>query len=72
MSSSRALPAATLSSLAGQIGGAPAINPCQHPLDGLERAREAAGPDGVVLVAGSIYLIADVLRGPGGGPVSTL
>jgi dihydrofolate synthase/folylpolyglutamate synthase len=31
----------------------------------VERARELAGPDGAVLVTGSIYLIADLVREPG-------
>ncbi|MGA2470663.1 MAG: cyanophycin synthetase [Solirubrobacteraceae bacterium] len=72
-SSPRALPPATLASLAGQIGGAPAIIE-PHPLAALERARVAAGPGGVVLATGSIYLIADLLRGydAGAGTVSTL
>ena len=33
-----------------------------EPHDALAAAREAAGPDGVVLVTGSLYLIADLLR----------
>jgi dihydrofolate synthase/folylpolyglutamate synthase len=70
-SSPRALPAATLASLCGQIGGAPAVLE-PNPYDALERARALAGQDGVVLATGSIYLIADLLRGPGGGIASTL
>lgn len=31
-----------------------------HPADALERARELAGPDGWVLVTGSLYLVGDV------------
>jgi dihydrofolate synthase/folylpolyglutamate synthase len=62
--SPRALPAATLASLAGQLGGATAvIEPDPHAA--LERARALAGRDGVVLATGSIYLIADLLRPPG-------
>ncbi|MBA3327747.1 MAG: hypothetical protein H0T43_05550, partial [Solirubrobacterales bacterium] len=34
------------------------------PHRALSLARELAGPDGVVLATGSIYLIADLLRGP--------
>jgi dihydrofolate synthase/folylpolyglutamate synthase len=41
------------------------------PRRALARARELAGPDGVVLATGSIYLIADLLR-TGGGRVSML
>jgi dihydrofolate synthase/folylpolyglutamate synthase len=70
-SSPRALPPATLASLAGQLGNVPAI---VEPLPerALARARESAGPDGVVLATGSIYLVADLLRGRRGGIVSTL
>jgi dihydrofolate synthase/folylpolyglutamate synthase len=69
--SPRALPAATLASLASQIGRVPAIvEPV--PNRALERARLSAGPDGVVLATGSIYLIADLLRGARGGTASTL
>ena len=35
-------------------------------------ARELAGPDGVVLATGSIYLVADLKRPAGAGPASTL
>ena len=42
------------------------------PERALARARESAGPDGVVLATGSIYLVADLLRGRRGGIVSTL
>jgi dihydrofolate synthase/folylpolyglutamate synthase len=70
-SSPRALPAATLASLAGQIGGAPAtVVSTPHPA--LARARELAGENGVVLATGSIYLIADLLRPPGATVGSTL
>jgi dihydrofolate synthase/folylpolyglutamate synthase len=64
--SPRALPAATLASLAGQIGGAVATV-VVDPRRALARARELAGDDGVVLATGSIYLIADLLR-PQGAP----
>ena len=61
----RALPPATLHSLAGQIspGGPPAeVEP--DPRRALARARELAGSEGAVLATGSIYLIADLVRGP--------
>ncbi len=64
--SPRALPPATLASLAGQIGGAPATV-VMGPHRALARARELAGEDGVVLATGSIYLIADLMR-PEGAP----
>ncbi len=67
--SPRALPAATLASLAGQIGGA-AASVLVDPHLALERARELAGEDGVVLATGSIYLIADLLR-PQGAPAGS-
>ncbi|MCU0313224.1 MAG: hypothetical protein MUC84_04085 [Solirubrobacteraceae bacterium] len=60
----RALPAATLQSLARQIGGPPA-RVVAEPHAALAAAREAAGPGGVALAAGSLYLIADLLRPPG-------
>jgi dihydrofolate synthase/folylpolyglutamate synthase len=56
----RALPPPTLQSLARQLGGPPTeIVP--EPRRALERARELAGPDGVVIATGSLYLIADLL-----------
>jgi dihydrofolate synthase/folylpolyglutamate synthase len=70
-SSPRALPAATLASLAGQIGGAPATV-VAGPHTALARARELAGEAGVVLATGSIYLIADLLRPPGAAAGSQL
>jgi dihydrofolate synthase/folylpolyglutamate synthase len=59
----RALSPATLQSLTQQLAGPPA-RIVADPLRALEEAREAAGPDGVALATGSIYLIAD-LRGGG-------
>jgi dihydrofolate synthase/folylpolyglutamate synthase len=57
----RALPPATLASLARQLGGPPAeIEPQPHRA--LARARALAGGGGVVLATGSIYLIADLVR----------
>lgn len=67
----RALPPPTLQSLADQLGGPPAeIVP--KPGAALERARELAGPGGAVLVTGSIYLIADLLRPAQSGRASML
>jgi len=62
----RALPAPTLQSLARQLGGPPA-RVIADPHDALAAARAAAGPGGVALAAGSLYLIADLLR-PRGAP----
>jgi dihydrofolate synthase / folylpolyglutamate synthase len=60
----RALPAATLESLCGQLGGPPArtVAGARRALD---TARAAAGPGGVAIATGSIYLIADLLRPEG-------
>ena len=69
--SPRALPAATLASLAGQLSETPAFAEPQLE-KALERARALAGPDGVVLATGSIYLVADLSRGSQGGIVSAL
>ncbi|MEA2323597.1 MAG: dihydrofolate synthase / folylpolyglutamate synthase [Solirubrobacteraceae bacterium] len=60
----RALPAATLESLSRQLGGPPA-HTVGEPRRALREARAAAGPDGVVVATGSIYLIADLLRPEG-------
>ena len=56
-----ALPAATLASLARQLGG-PVAHIEPSPRTALARARELAGPGGAVLVTGSIYLLADLAR----------
>ncbi|HEX2103119.1 MAG TPA: cyanophycin synthetase [Solirubrobacteraceae bacterium] len=60
----RALPAATLESLCGQLGGPPART-VPGARRALEAARASAGPDGVAIATGSIYLIADLLRPEG-------
>jgi dihydrofolate synthase/folylpolyglutamate synthase len=60
----RALPAATLESLSGQLGG-PRARTVAEPRRALAAAREAAGPDGLAVATGSIYLIADLLRPEG-------
>jgi dihydrofolate synthase/folylpolyglutamate synthase len=70
--SPRALPPATLESLARQVApdGPPAeIEP--DPRRALALARDRAGEDGAVLVTGSIYLVADLLA-PAGVRASTL
>ena len=67
----RALPPPTLESLAGQLGGPPA-EVIRDPRAALERARELAGPDGLVVATGSIYLVADLLRPAGAGRASML
>jgi dihydrofolate synthase/folylpolyglutamate synthase len=62
----RALPPPTLQSLARQLDGPPS-EVVGDPQVALQRARTLAGPRGVVLATGSIYLIADLLspRRPG-------
>jgi len=65
----RALPPGTLESLAHQVcgGEAPPLWVESEPIRALARARELAGPDGVVLATGSIYLVADLVRPSGAG-----
>ncbi len=67
----RALPPPTLQSLAGQLHG-PSSEIVGAPHAALTRARELAGPDGVVLATGSIYLVADLLALPGARRASML
>lgn len=68
----RALSPATLQSLAWQLGEAPPSELEADPRRALERARGLAGPAGVVLVTGSIYLVADLLRSPSARRASIL
>ena len=67
----RALPPATLASLAAQLGGRPS-EIVADPRAAVARARELAGPDGAVLATGSIYLVADLLAEPGRRRASAL
>jgi dihydrofolate synthase / folylpolyglutamate synthase len=67
----RALPPPTLQSLAGQLGELP-CEVIREPHAALDRAREIAGPGGLVLATGSIYLVADLLRPAGAGRASML
>jgi dihydrofolate synthase/folylpolyglutamate synthase len=67
----RALSPATLASLGSQLGGPPATL-VADPHAAVESARELAGPGGAVLVTGSIYLIADLVRETGGARASRL
>jgi dihydrofolate synthase / folylpolyglutamate synthase len=59
----RALPPATLASLAEQLGGPPS-EIIRDPCAAVARAQELAGPDGAVIATGSIYLVADLLADP--------
>ena len=67
----RALPPATLASLASQLGG-PASEIVPDPHAAVARAQELAGPHGTVLATGSIYLVADLLAEPGRRRASAL
>ena len=67
----RTLPPATLQSLAAQLGY-PLLRVEPDPRRALGVARELAGPDGMVLATGSLYLLADLKRPVGAGPGSTL
>jgi dihydrofolate synthase/folylpolyglutamate synthase len=69
--SPRALPPATLASLCRQLGFTGTVEIVGEARAALQRARTLAGPDGVALATGSIYLIADLLR-PAGAARSTL
>jgi dihydrofolate synthase / folylpolyglutamate synthase len=67
----RSLSPATLGSLAEKLGGPPS-EALADPGAAVARARELAGPDGAVLVTGSIYLIADLVRADTGRRASML
>jgi dihydrofolate synthase/folylpolyglutamate synthase len=67
----RALPPATLASLAAQLDGPPS-EIVSDPRAAVARARELAGPDGAVLATGSIYLVADLLSPAGTRKASAL
>jgi dihydrofolate synthase/folylpolyglutamate synthase len=61
----RALSPGTLESLARQLGGEAVTHTEAEPRRAMALARELAGPGGVALATGSIYLIADLLRPEG-------
>ena len=65
VASARSRPAATLGSLAGQIERDLPTEVVREPVAALARARELAGPEGAVLVTGSLRLVADLVRAPG-------
>ena len=60
----RALSPGTLDTLAAKLGGPPSETVAGAQA-AVARAREIAGPDGALVVTGSIYLIADLVRGEG-------
>jgi dihydrofolate synthase/folylpolyglutamate synthase len=67
----RALPPPTLQSLVRQLSGPPS-EVIADPRAAVERARELAGPRGMVLATGSIYLVGDLLAPAGRRRVSML
>lgn len=68
----RALSPATLNSLAGQIGAPAATRVEADPRRAVAVAEELAGPGGVVLATGSIYLVSDLVRPAAAGRASML
>jgi dihydrofolate synthase/folylpolyglutamate synthase len=68
--SPRALSPATLASLVAQLGATAEIVPA--PRSAVARAQAIAGPEGAVIVTGSIYLVADLLSEPGRRRASAL
>ena len=72
----RALSPATLHSLAGQVGAPGGWDGVARveadPRRAVALAKELAGPGGVVLATGSIYLVADLMRPDGSGRASML
>lgn len=71
-SNPRALSPATLESLARQLDGPVRREWEPDPHRALELARTLAGPEGIALGTGSIYLVADLLAPPGGRAASAL
>ena len=67
----RSLPPAALVSLAERRGGTP-VEVEAEPRAAVERARALAGTGGAVVVTGSIYLIADLVRDQADARASTL
>ena len=68
----RAIAAPWLAELAGELAPGVARAVESDPRQALRTARDLAGPAGVVLATGSIYLVADLKRPAGAGRGSTL
>ena len=68
----RAIEPERLAELAGELPDHLLARIEQDPRRALAVARELAGPRGVVLATGSIYLVADLARGAGAGRASML
>jgi dihydrofolate synthase/folylpolyglutamate synthase len=62
-SSARAMPAGRLAALAAEQF--PHVETVSDSAAALARGRQLAGPDGALLVTGSLYLLADLNAGPG-------
>jgi dihydrofolate synthase / folylpolyglutamate synthase len=67
----RSLSPATLASLAEKLGGPP-WETVPDPGAAVRRARSLAGAGGAVLATGSIYVVADLVRGETGARASSL
>ena len=67
----RSLPPAALAAIGERVGGPPA-EIVGDARTALERARALAGADGAVLATGSLHLVAELLRQPGGARASWL
>jgi dihydrofolate synthase / folylpolyglutamate synthase len=67
----RSLSPATLASLAEKLSGPPGVT-VSEPSAAVDHARSLAGAGGAVVVTGSIYLIADLVRGRPGVRASSL
>jgi dihydrofolate synthase/folylpolyglutamate synthase len=67
----RSLSPATLDTLATKLGGPPSET-VADPRRAVERARSLTGPGGAVVATGSIYLVADLVRGEAQVRASTL
>lgn len=73
VSNPRALPAAELAArIAGLAGPDVRTEAVPDVFAALDRARRTAGRDGLLCVAGSNYLIGDLLRGPGAASGATI
>ncbi|HEY1539586.1 MAG TPA: cyanophycin synthetase [Solirubrobacteraceae bacterium] len=68
----RALAAGVLAGHAGELPAHVAARVEEDPRRALRVARELAGPGGIVLATGSIYLVADLKRPAGASPGSML
>lgn len=68
----RARSAGALAAAAAELGGGDRTEEAADPAAAVARARELAGPDGAVLVTGSLYLLSDLLAESEAARLSTL